>query len=930
MLPGEPLRPYYLPERLAEVDPDFLHFEEERSDEEDVALLLQLRTGQFYERGNKLPNEFNSIFLYLTGLSDEFDHEKGRSYITGGAPPDVDIDFAASERVAAFHIMKEIWGEDRFAHVGAQSKLKPRGILDKWMSVNEPQPVRRPSKKRMTKPLSFEAWLEDIHAVDPEKQLSAIEKKGLRENDYAVYVSQFNQLKHANNKAWDLYEEYQAEKQAWQDLQVELGKHIPDPESGKEPTWKEVQEYSAKLKQESKDPNFKTMEELCPDLVRDGYILEGVSDKNTIHACGFVVSNQPVVELAPLRVAKDIKYTGRDLKEHREERIVAELDKEELEDPRISLLKYDALVIKNLDIIFNTLKLIEERHGDVIDPWTLPEEEDPFLDLVDGYVSGVFQMETSAAMLKNIQRIKPNSIEEISVVTALTRPGPMKAGYDTAYAKHKENGIPPTVKPALAKLFSNTLGVLVYQEQIMKMGTELCGLTPDESLMMMRAVSKKKAKKMAEFEPRVMKGLQANGFTLEEAKTFWKDLEGYASYCFNRSHAYVYSVVTYACMWLKCYYPAEFFCALMSVRSVQDASQKWQIKAVDYIREAQEFDVPIVGPDINESGPGFTIGRKNKVHFGFAAIKGIGAKVSRLVTKLRGDAPFSSMEDLMNRGVAAGLKTSDVKFMIQAGALDGFGYDRASLLASVDDWFKWRKDKTAGAEQIMKIQEREELRAFMEPLIEERKQLRQQFKRVKYKDMPEAVKLGLPDYRRLQELESGEVEYQGKVLPLKMLPAIKPKQIAPKPEPAPYNAQKIGPKHYIDEAKAVGCYLTNEDVLAMCFPDHPTVAQGIHAKNDVVFAAYVSKTEVKKTRKGGKMYLVHLMDKDEEIEVKLYPETDMTKKDLPQVGDIVEAEVSSSVWAGKTRYTARFMRVYGEEDPVIKRRVYNKQQKRGR
>lgn len=257
------LQDRYYPERLDGIDLDYLRYEEIRTTPEDYDLMERLLDSPFLDRGNTLPNPFNSIILYLVGLTDQFDHEKGRADISGGAPPDIDLDFASRQRHQAARILMEQWGEDRFAYVGTNGTLKPRGIIQKYFAINEPRTISRPHQK--------EIKIEPRHTW--EKQNAG--------DSYDKYV-RFTRSENKRIRAkWDEYEQAKVEIKAWQDLQNKITEMVPDPVHGKEPTWSEVvaaSEAAAKKKE-----GLKSIPELCPGLHEAAQVLEGVGTTAGVH-----------------------------------------------------------------------------------------------------------------------------------------------------------------------------------------------------------------------------------------------------------------------------------------------------------------------------------------------------------------------------------------------------------------------------------------------------------------------------------------------------------------------------------------------------------------------------------------------------------------------------------------------------------------------
>lgn len=348
----------------------------------------------------------------------------------------------------------------------------------------------------------------------------------------------------------------------------------------------------------------------------------------------------------------------------------------------------------------------------------------------------------------------------------------------------------------------------------------------------------------------------------------------------------------------------------MTIKSTLDQASKWQSKAVEYIREANQFEVEVMPPSVNHSTDSFTID-ENRIYFGFSGVKGVGPKASKQIVSLRGTTPFKDLRDFLirtdgrvNRGTARALA--------QAGAFDTFGFDRLSLVGKMDEYYEYYRAQEAYDIAVIEAKERDELRAFMAPVVERRKKLRQQFSRKKYKEMPEFQKEALPEWQELQRLESGEIEYNGEMVPLKMQPARKLKAPPVAPNILRYDKSKHNPGHYISQAKAIGCYLTDKDVLNMCYPGVGQMEDVLdYPSNRLRFAAYISKSEIKKTRKKKRLYIVNLLHGNKEIDAIMYPKEQIDKKDMPEIGDVVLVEVTRSQQGDRTRYRINSMSVYG-------------------
>jgi len=846
------LQDYYLQDRLDEIDPDYLHFEEKKIDESDLDRVLGLLDLDF---DKALPNPHNSIILYIVGLSDEFDFDRERCDVSGGAPPDIDVDFLAAQRHDAINVLKEIWGEDRSAYIGTYNTLKPKGIVDRWYSVNEPAPM--------------EAGLTD-----------------------------------AQKDAWF------KKKMSWNKQKTQVKSLIPDAVQGAEPTWQKALDANPELS------------EVNADLIHDAPVLEGLTIGAGIHAGGVVISNEPIINRCPIRIKKEKKKV--DGKNVEVKKMVTEWDKDELEDPRVSLLKYDALSIKNLDIVFECFRLIKENHGEDLDLHEdMPDGEKAVYDnMMAGLLSGGFQIETSDGMADVIQKIDPTCIEHLAVVLALYRPGPLSAGMPDQYQRNRISGKPPAdMHPLVAEVLSSTHYTIIYQETLMQIFEKIGGFNSDDALMAMRHCAKKKEDKMAKLKPQFVSGSISNGLTKGQATSLWDDIIGFAAYAFNKSHSIAYARLTYVTMWLKTFYPEEFFCALMTIRSTLDGSAAWQTKAGKYIQEANIFDVQVKEPSVNHSGESFNI-VGNNIYFGFSGIKDVGSSASQTIEKLRGDRPFKDIDDFVVRCISK-VNKGTAEALACSGAFSQLGYYGVDLGNKMGDLYKYWRDRIAYQDHLVATRERLEFREFVTPLIDERKKLRAMFKRKKYEAMDFATKSCLPEWKRLQELEVETIDFLGEERPFKKMPALRPKKepVRPKLLRAP---SRISIPDMIKQATYIGCYLTDRDLCDECFPSvpHLTFAKK-HIMNGNAYgsaSASVISVELKK-QSNGRQSIRATLAHGETIVNAYVNKKDHTKKgDLPSPGEIVFIKyrgktIETNDGELKVSLSINHLHVYGAEKP---------------
>lgn len=634
------LREYYVKERVKQVDQDYLQFEEEMIRKEDLKSIIQLR-----EKG-VLPcfNPHNSILLYITNCTDEFDFKKGRSDMTGGSPPDIDTDLNPSGRDELVKWIIEKWGRENVAHIGTYGCFGLDSIARDITRISEP--------------------------VEPMK--SHYEESG----DYDEAVRQFTLKK----------------KNLWENFK-ELSKQIPNAVHGIAPDYKKLLDSSPNIEEEF--PEYSVIAKYA-DQMRKSL---------GIHAAGLVLCNEPIHDYIPV------------WKNDKSDRIT-QFDKVEVEE--LGLLKLDLLVVAVLDVIKETLRLIKETHKIDLDLqkdiYEKDGDEKTYKLLCEGYVVGVFQMETSATAKSLIQRIKPTCIDHLSDISALNRPGPLDAGYAELYIKNKDFGIAPEDMPKeLQSIVKETFYVITYQEQIMRIVSELAGFTLREADDVRRAMGKKDKEKLEKIKDKFIKGAKKNTPSIGEEylEHLWKDMLGFAEYAFNKSHSCAYSYVTYATAWLKANYPMEFYRAFLSIKAQELAPEDFQDKLKEVIVECKHFGIEIKPPDINKSKIGF-IGSDNVIYFGFSGIKTIAVSSADAIIKARKDKPFEDIWDFLTRINRTKVNSGKFKALVKAGCFDRMGYCRAELLKYTDDLYSYFDKEIEYQIRLQEMKERDIQRAEAE------------------------------------------------------------------------------------------------------------------------------------------------------------------------------------------------------------------------
>ena len=392
--------------------------------------------------------------------------------------------------------------------------------------------------------------------------------------------------------------------------------------------------------------------------------MEGTPRNTSMHAAGVVITKDPVYSYVPLAKNSDA--------------VVCQYNMVLLEE--LGLLKMDFLALRNLTILDDAIKMVykEEDHFDINN---IPlDDQDVFKMLGDGDTGGVFQME-SAGITDVCVKLKPQSIEDLTAIVALYRPGPMDSIPHFIECKHDPSKV-VYKHPLLEPILSNTYGVLVYQEQVIKTFQVLAGYSLGQADMVRRAMSKKKMKDIIKEREaflhgdpeRNIPGCIANGVPENVANSIYDEINAFANYAFNKAHAVCYSFIAYQTAWFKYHHPREYMASLLT--SVLDTSEKVTM----YIGDAKEMGVELLPPDVNHSRSSFTVDG-DCVRFGLSAIKNIGVGVIDAMVKEReSHGEYKSFEDFCRRAIGLGCNKRVVENLIRAGACDCFEVNRRQML----------------------------------------------------------------------------------------------------------------------------------------------------------------------------------------------------------------------------------------------------------
>ena len=436
-------------------------------------------------------------------------------------------------------------------------------------------------------------------------------------------------------------------------------------------------------------PEFKKAyetEEVTRELIDTALILEDITRNASVHAAGVVIGDQPLVNLLPLK--QDESGT-----------LVTQYAMNPVGD--LGLLKMDFLGLKTLTVIRNTCEMVKRTHGIEVPIDHLPLDDQKTYDLLNrAETLGVFQLE-SGGMRDLCRKFQISSVEHITALVALYRPGPMELIPEFIKRRHGEVKI-EYEHPLLEPIARETYGILIYQEQVMQATQVLAGFTLGNADLLRRAMGKKKREEMAKQRAIFVKGCkEKNQITEKKANEIFDLLEKFAGYGFNKSHAAAYAIVAYQTAYLKANYPVEFFCAMMTNDMADTA------KLSQYINEAREFGIEVLQPDVNESqvyfapavrGTGFQpvnsadkdtgqrpVPQRQGIRFGLAAIKGVGEVAVETILKARNEGgKFTSLSDLCERVDGRTVNRKILEALIKSGACDGFGQTRATLCAQIE------------------------------------------------------------------------------------------------------------------------------------------------------------------------------------------------------------------------------------------------------
>ena len=397
--------------------------------------------------------------------------------------------------------------------------------------------------------------------------------------------------------------------------------------------------------------------------------LEGLVRHVSTHAAGIIIGNEPLLQEVPL-------CTGAGGE------VLTQYDMNALKE--VGLLKLDILGLRNLTVIDDTLKSIEEVRGTKLDLSQIPlEDPETYRLLGEAHTLGVFQLE-SRGMRDYIRKLKPQTLEDLIALLALYRPGPLGSDMvDDFIHRKKGQGKVGYFHPRLEPILKTTYGVILYQEQVMRIAKDLAGFSLGQADLLRRAMGGKNPEQMEKMRSRFLSGAKVNGVSEKDAEAIFDQMAKFAGYGFNKSHSVAYAVIAYQTAYLKAHYAPEFMAALLTSEAGD------QDRVSRYVFECRRMGVKVLPPDVNESTAVFAVAPGGSVRFSLAAIKNVGTPALQSILEARKKGgPYASLFDFCRRVDLKAFTPKMMECLVQAGAFDFTRAPRAALAAAVEKAFR--------------------------------------------------------------------------------------------------------------------------------------------------------------------------------------------------------------------------------------------------
>ena len=395
------------------------------------------------------------------------------------------------------------------------------------------------------------------------------------------------------------------------------------------------------------------------ELLDNAIVLEGLARHASTHAAGIVIANKHLSEYVPL-------YRG----QHDE--TVTQYHMKVIE--KIGLIKMDFLGLETLTLIASVIALLKDEGID-IDMATLPLDDKPTFDLLaSGDTSGVFQLESSG-MKDLLMKLKPSKFDDIMPLIALYRPGPLNSGMVKEFIERKNNPDKVTYEtPLLEGILKDTYGVIIYQEQIMKIAMVLANFSLKDADILRKAMSKKIPEELTKYREQFIEGAKANKVSRVVAEKIYDVIVRFGEYGFNKSHSTAYGLISYQTAYLKAHYPVQYFAAMLT-NEVNDTD-----KMIKYITECRDTDIEILPPDVNKSAKAFTI-VENKIRFGLSGVKNVGDAAIDSILQVRDEiGEFNSFAHFMSTVDSRKANKKVLESLAKGGCFDSLGLKRSQIL----------------------------------------------------------------------------------------------------------------------------------------------------------------------------------------------------------------------------------------------------------
>ncbi len=438
-------------------------------------------------------------------------------------------------------------------------------------------------------------------------------------------------------------------------------------------------------------------------LIETARSLEGLPRHASVHAAGVVISKEPLTRYVPLQRTSEGVVT-------------TQFPWETIEE--LGLLKMDFLGLRTLTVIQNSLKIIDDSRSVIVKPDSIPEDDSTTYDLLQkGDTAGVFQLE-SVGMRNLIKEMRPTSLADIVALVALYRPGPLGSGMVEDYIsrKHRLKEV-EYLQPALEPILAETHGVILYQEQVMQVASELAGFSLGQADLLRRAMGKKNPEAIAAQREQFIAGAVEKGIPGNVANRIFDLMSHFAGYGFNKSHSAAYAQLAYQTAYLKANYPVEYMAALLT--SVMENTDKVAL----YIDECRRMGIGILPPDINISKDAFSVvGRE--IRFGLAAVKNVGkGAINNIISARQEEGKFLSLVDFCRRVDLRIVNKRVIESLIKCGAFSSLEASRAQLLAGLDEVIEmaqqYQQDKMSGQHSLFNLFETDKSQDYRLPRVAE-------------------------------------------------------------------------------------------------------------------------------------------------------------------------------------------------------------------